>query len=645
MKKPKISIIVAVYNTEKYIRTCLDSLLLQTYSNLEIIVIDDASTDQSKQVLKEYENEKKIRIVYNETNKGLAYNRNLGMDIATGDYLGFIDSDDSIPTDYYEKLMLGIEKEKADISICDIKLVYEETKTEKVNLCYDGNSFHLLSVLQCGLVASCCNKLFKRDLINQYKFEVGKVNEDIAVVVPALVHAKKLAYVKNCYYNYVQRESSIQNSRFSEKRFDIFDGVETTLKRVSDSKYYNDIKDILVFNQLILLLFYVIPKERSFFYRQKILKKYFLLAKKYDCKNNNMVKAFIKRAGKKHQLYYNMLLSFQAAGFCMLSNLLISVFQFLVKRKKSVIPKKISIDNLIKLAKRQQALAEPQYKISVVVPNYNYAIYLYQRMYSILNQNYKLYEIILLDDCSTDLSKDTIKQLVDALSPYIRIISFINEKNTGSAFKQWQKGFSMAKGDYVWIAEADDFCKKNLISSLVDLILKDNQIVISYAATAFINANGAIRMKTILPQIDLLQTNHWNTSYIIDGIEELKNYTYLNCTIANVSSCIIKNRNYDSYFEEALQYKQAGDWVFYANVMRTGKVAYINKTLNYYRVHTNNISTTMNKEKHLEEIKKIHAKFRTELALGKEHEKQMLKRIAFLEKEWGLEGEKNNEKK
>lgn len=643
MTKPKISVIVAVYNTEKYIRTCLNSLLSQTFSDIEVIVIDDASTDQSRIVLKEYESNKKFRIVYNECNKGPAYNRNLGVNVAKGEYVGFIDSDDYVPCDYYEKLLQGIEKERADISICDIKLVYEDEKMEKIKLCYEGNSFHLLSAIQCGLVSSSCNKLFKKDLLKKYNFEEGKVNEDIAVVVPALVYAKKLAYVKDCYYNYVQRKTSIQNSRFNEKRFDVFDGIETTLKRVNGSKYFEEVKDILVFNQLILLLFYVIAKEQSFFYRWKILKKYYKLSKKYDYQKNSTLHIFMKKVGKKHQIYYRMLLFFQKYGLCLASNLLISTFQFLSKRKRNVIPKIIVLEDLICLAKRQQNLDEVPYKISVVVPNYNYATYLYQRMFSILNQDYKLYEILLLDDCSTDLSKDKIKEVLDALSPYIKIKSLINEKNSGSAFKQWQKGFDMAKGDYIWIAEADDFCEKNLVSSLVAPIQKDKEIVISYAATAFINADGTIRMKTVIPQIDLLQTNHWNTSYVIDGTEELRNYAYLNCTIPNVSSCLIKKGNYDAFFKEAIEYKQSGDWVFYANVMQTGKIAFVSKTINYYRVHTNNVSTMMNKKRHLEEIKKIHSKFIKELQLNEESIKHMDKRIVFLENEWELKGDDINE--
>ena len=102
----KISVIVAVYNTEKYVEKCLNALLNQTYQNLEIIVVEDGSTDNSKEVLKKYADNKKIKIIYNKKNSGLSYSRNVGLENATGDYIGYIDSDDYVYLDYYEKLKI-----------------------------------------------------------------------------------------------------------------------------------------------------------------------------------------------------------------------------------------------------------------------------------------------------------------------------------------------------------------------------------------------------------------------------------------------------------------------------------------------------------------------------------------------------------
>ena len=127
MNKPKLSVIIAVYNTEKYIVKCLDSLLNQTYKNIELVVINDCSTDNSLKILKKYfKKYSNIILIDNKQNKGLSYSRNVGLKNASGEYIGYIDSDDYVDSDYYEKLMKAIIKEKSDVAIADMKIVYED---------------------------------------------------------------------------------------------------------------------------------------------------------------------------------------------------------------------------------------------------------------------------------------------------------------------------------------------------------------------------------------------------------------------------------------------------------------------------------------------------------------------------------------
>lgn len=634
MKKEKISVIISVFNTERYLEKCLDSLLNQTYSNLELIIIEDGSNDHSKDILKKYEKEKKCKIIYNEGNRGLAYSRNIGVSVASGNYIGFIDSDDYVEKDYYKKLMDAMVQKKAEVAICDINLIFEDETKEIRRSCCEGK-WNIVNIINNGMAASACNKLFKADLIKKYAFAVGKINEDIAVVVPALVKAKKIAYVKECYYNYVQRNNSIQNSDFSEKRFDIFEAVDTTLERIEGTKNFEPIKEGLIFNQIMLLLFYVIPKDKRFFYRYKILKKFYHLSKKYDIRQNKCYWTFSDESGRKHALYYRLLLKFECSGLCMMANVLFVVYDLLAKTlKKNVKNKQIDLNAVISVAKKQFDKKEENISVSVIVPNYNYEKYLYQRIYSILNQNYKIKELILLDDCSSDHSVETIDLIVKNIENYVTVKKVYNKKNSGSAFKQWKKGFDYATGDYVWIAEADDFCDSTLLSNIIKPLKKDSSIKISYSDTAFIDNEGLIFIKSIKPEIDIRKTNHWDKSYINDGMNEIKNYSFLNCTIANVSSCIIKNDDYSDFFKKSGEFKQAGDWLFYVNVMKSGKIAYTNKVLNYYRVHGNNVSSTMDKKKHIEEIKEIYKYYCKEFKLDEFHKHEMKKRIDFLKKCW-----------
>ena len=132
---------------------------------------------------------------------------------------------------------------------------------------------------------------------------------------------------------------------------------------------------------------------------------------------------------------------------------------------KKIIPN-ITLDELEAKAKKQYLYEQTDIKISVIVPNYNYGRFLYQRIYSILNQNYKIFELIILDDKSKDNSMEIIENIVNRINKYIDVRLIKNDVNSGNAFNQWQKGLEMAHGDYVWICEADDYCKKNFLKKL-----------------------------------------------------------------------------------------------------------------------------------------------------------------------------------
>lgn len=637
MKNPKISVIVSVYNTEKYIEKCLDSLLNQTYSNIEIVVINDCSTDGSLKILKKYAKKyDNMILIENKENKGLSYSRNVGLEKATGKYIGYIDSDDYVDSTYYEQMMKAIKKEKSEIAIADMKIVYEDGSFPDYVSKGCNGEVNTLNIIKNGLAASACNKLFKREIIEKYKFSEGKLNEDLAVILPSIVAAKKISYVENNNYYYVQHTGSIQNSRFSDRRFDIFYGVELTLKRIKGCKNYAKISQAIIYEQLIVLLIYVIPKEKNLIRRHHILKKYNQLSKKYNIRKNQYFWKFLEEQGRKHAIYYKILFKLNCNGLYILADLwmlMYDVLRSLLKAKN--VKTDANMDDLIEKAKEQSKLKE-KVSVSVVIPNYNYKRFLYQRLYSILSQKEKINEIIILDDCSTDDSRKEIDKIVAELEKYIDIKKVYNEKNSGSAFKQWEKGFSLAKSEYVWIAEADDYCSDKLLKKLVKPVVKNRDIIISYADTAFIDTVGNYLVKSIVPEIDILNTGHWNRNYVNNGKDEFNHYTYLNCTIANVSSCIIKNNNYSRFFKESGKFKQCGDWLLYANIMQLGDVAYSRQTLNYYRIHGSNVSSVTKKQAHMDEMKRVHGYFDEVYGLNKKQKENINKRYKVLAKAWKL---------
>lgn len=648
MKKNKkqLSIIIPCFNVEEYIVNCLDSIKNQlTDFDYEIILIDDKSTDNSLKVIKDYLKDSKmnIKLLINEKNSGAGYSRNKAIKEAKYEYISFIDADDYLDDNFYSEMFIKLEKEKADVVVSDFNIIYEDGTPSVIATGCEGN-VSKINMINTGFAASPCNKIIKKELLLKYPFAEGIMNEDIASIIAIIVNAKKISYTNKTRYNYVQHSSSVQNSKLSPKRFDIFKSINILKERIRNSKDFEKYMNVVSYQQLFLFYIYVLPRERNFFKRWKFLKLFRKMSKEYNLINNEYAKENLFRRGKKARFYYTLIFCLNDKGFSFLTSLIMSMFNIyhsikhssFFEKNLSVIKKDITLDTLIKLAKKQASMKEESIKVSVIAPNYNYEKFLYQRLYSILYQNYKLYEIIILDDCSSDNSRELIDEVVNKLKDYINIKKKYNKTNSGTAFKQWKKGFELVKGDYVWIAEADDYCEKNMVSSLVNTIKKDNDIVLSYVDTSFINAMGVRQLKSIKPEIDIQKSGHWDKDFINDGIDEIKNYAFLNCTIANVSSCLIKNSDYTEILEECGNYKQAGDWLFYVSVMRQGKISFINKPLNYYRVHGNNVSSVMKKEKHIEEILKLHKMYIKVFELTGKHKELMKKRIEFLKRVWDL---------
>lgn len=642
----KISVIVPCYNVENFVEKCIESLVNQTYDNIEIIVIDDKSKDNTYEVLKRLKDKypDKFTLYQNEENRGLAYTRNFGVSKATGKYIGFIDSDDYIDPDYYSILVEKVINENADLVINDIQLVDEQgEKLGPVNNACNGEVTKL-NLLNNGLCASACNKLLRKDLLEKYPFLEGKINEDVASIIPIIVKSEKVAYTDKAVYYYVQRSSSIQNSKFSEKRFDMFDSINVCLKRIEDCKDYNIYKDIILLHQLLEIYIYILIVIEDEADRTNLIKKFMEKLNEYNFQiwNLKCLRKFIKLHRRNIRLYYYVLIKLLKKGNVDKINSVINFRRNFKTNLKKIIGKnkevgKYTIEELTKLAKKQASLKEAKVKVSVVVPNYNYEKFIIRRLYSILNQDTKIYELLILDDCSKDNSRALIDDIYNNIKDYVNVRKIYNEENSGSAFKQWSKGMKEATGEYVWIAEADDYCDKRMLSTLLKPISEEDNIYISYVDTAFTDKKGNIFLKSIKPEIDIMKTGHWNHDFIDNGLDEIANYTFLNNTIANVSSCILKKDDYSEVYDVAGSYRQSGDWIFYLNVMARGKIAYTDKVMNFYRVHEGQITSQMKKEKHLEEIKSIYKYISEKFGSNDFQEKKRKERIEFLKKVWKID--------
>ena len=222
--------------------------------------------------------------------------------------------------------------------------------------------------------------------------------------------------------------------------------------------------------------------------------------------------------------------------------------------------------------------------VTVVIPNYNHSRYLPQRIESVLNQTYQNIEIILLDDCSPDNSRDII---MDYAALDKRIKPVFNEQNSGSTFKQWNKGISLATGDYVWLAESDDAAEPDFLAKLVSKLESDSQVVLAYCNSFDIDENNFVKgtWEDYLLKLDAL----WKNDFVTDGITLIRRFMSYSNIIPNASSAVIRTSILREVGPADGSYKLGGDWHFWAKIISRGKVAYLSQPLNYFRTHSNNV--------------------------------------------------------
>lgn len=238
------------------------------------------------------------------------------------------------------------------------------------------------------------------------------------------------------------------------------------------------------------------------------------------------------------------------------------------------------------------------YKVSIIVPNYNHARFLPQRLTSIFNQTFQDFEVILLDDCSTDNSRE----IIENYRIYQKLTNIIyNETNSGSAFKQWKKGIELAKGEYIWIAESDDYAGINFLSTLVDLLC-DKNISLAYCRTISVFEN---QKQGLNKWGEAIQPSIWNSDNNFKGYDFINLFLKYRNVIPNASAVLFRKK-YFTDVDEILKMRFAGDWLLWINIAAKGNVAYSSKTLNYFRRH---VATTRSVKSFSEEIRRIEEYF------------------------------------
>ena len=218
--------------------------------------------------------------------------------------------------------------------------------------------------------------------------------------------------------------------------------------------------------------------------------------------------------------------------------------------------------------------------VSIIVPNYNHARFLEQRLDSVFNQTYQNFEVVILDDHSTDNSMEVISQYKD--NPHLSQI-VVNEVNSGSAFSQWDKGIALAKGNIIWIAESDDYCELNLLEELVKAYSVRKKTVLAYSTLIGVDENG-------IP----FGADAFGRNQYLNGKQYVKRYLTIANLVKNMSCAIFDKNAALNVRPNYKTYKGAGDYLFWVELAMQGNVAIVNKRLSYFRRHGSNVTEKRN---------------------------------------------------
>ena len=261
-KMPLVSVVVPIYNVELYLKECVASILSQTYKNIEVILVDDESPDLCGKICDDYAAmDGRIKVVHKK-NGGLCDGRNAGMEVATGDLITFVDSDDYISKDFIEILFEAMLENKSDIAIANMKRTSKRDE-KNTSTAWKTSNFKsedaLISMLYgIPFGTSACGKLFKRNLFKGVEFPYGKFSEDLFTIYKTILKSKSVTYVEfDGYFYYYRDEGSIVVSGYKEKHLEALDAVDdiagavkgkTQFDNALSTQYINVIYDIAARN-------------------------------------------------------------------------------------------------------------------------------------------------------------------------------------------------------------------------------------------------------------------------------------------------------------------------------------------------------------------------------------------------------------
>lgn len=565
---PKISVVIPVYNAGQYISRCLDSILVQKYAGeLEIICVDDGSTDNSAQIIREYANHNSNIRVISQSNKGAAAARNSGMDAARGKYISFIDADDYILDGLYSEFSRVISN--GDIDIYMFNGLVE-------NGVYNTQStFFTSNIFKPGVTENDCfnyskiadffygnqgiwNKIYRADFLKRHNFRLleGCIFEDTLFNFVTIINAEKIRFTYKKFYKYMINPRSVTNSigKNSLDLFKIFEAMECEAKKLNLEYFFSYALFQLEYEKIIETLGLTKPE-----FRQELFNKAQEFLKNRITRLNPQI--YLKLININFGL---ALLNYTYEQFC--NTLLLSKDTFHFSQIKPKNP-----------------------MFSIIVPVYNVQRFLPLCIKSLTNQSYDNFEIICINDGSTDNSKELLEQYAKADAR----ITVINQKNKGLGGAR-NTGVRAAKGEYLLFVDSDDWLALDALQKLNESVNQNKADVYMFGLLEFMDRTMKIRPSEYMEHFSGFSTCNINDiadkMYIAPGAwNKLYRREYF-----------IQN---DLFFEEKVYFEDV--LIHTKSLICAKKIAFCCHNLYYYRIRAGSIINSGYSDKKIDDL--IHA--------------------------------------
>ena len=433
----KISVVIPVYNVEQYLRQCMDSVIRQTYQNLDIICVNDGATDDSLKILEEYEKKDERVKIITQKNQGLSAARNTGIKNCRSALIYFIDSDDYIEENTIEILYKNMIYDNSDVSIGKTCCVGDEKKIQSVqawiNRWHKVGKFEIGQNIRSEIFPTAWNKLYKMSIIKKFniRFPEGLINEDEYWLWAYMVQCQTYSVTDKAMYFYLQRKNSIMSERNSSRK--ILDIVNIYCKVYETLEKYRKIN---VYKEALDATF--VMSMRDLINRCPL--------QMYDACNKEILKYVKLSSSSKISAFY------------------------------SDIQKELNVQII------NQRTIDLHPRISVIIPVYNTQTYLGDCLDSLINQTLKEIEIICIDDESTDNSFDVLKEYAQK----DKRISIIRQSNQRQGVAR-NNGIKYAKGEYIFFCDSDDYLDNECLEKLYNKIVSEGSDICLYGCATYNN--------------------------------------------------------------------------------------------------------------------------------------------------------------